>query len=141
LNASALLRTALAGVPALETTIVHLSRPSVAQTLAIAFAQIDPTYAQVTSIFTGQRFEDLVREDFARLVEVYRSGTLLPLELGIAEPCMFGAIAGIVTDMGERAPFNPADLPSHDCLNALHDLNSVGRAIVTALDYDRYSAN
>lgn len=140
-NAAALLRTAQTGVPALETTLVHLSRPTVVQTLAIGFARLDPALADFTATMAGQKFEDLVAEDFAQVVATYRSRLLLPLEIGIAQPCLFGAVAGLVRNMGQQAPFNPADLPSHDCLNALHDLHSIGEVIVTALDYNRYSAN
>jgi hypothetical protein len=141
LNIAAQLRTAQAGVPALERTLDHISRPSVAQTVAIGFAEFDPAFAADIAFFAGQSFEDLVIEDLKELVATYRSRKLLPLELGIAEPCLFGAIAGVVIYMGDRAPFNPAELPSHDCLSALHALNSVSRAIVTVLDYGKYSAN
>jgi hypothetical protein len=140
-NAAALLRAAQSGVPAIERTLGHLSQPTVAQTVAIGFTEFDPAFAADIAFLMGRDLKDLIIEDLEELVATYRSRKLLPLELGIAEPCMFGAITGVVTYMGDRAPFNPADLPSHDCLTALHTLNGVSRAIITALDYGKYSAN
>lgn len=128
---SGLFNTAHAEVPAITRTLDHMLDHNFAIGLANCLTLVSPsTVDEMQSIFSSP-LNVLLQRDVARVTELRRH--LLPLEVGISEACFLWVTANALRAEPSYAPFNPADLPSEECIDALHALHIGAERLAASL--------